>query len=160
MKNLTAIILIATSAYLVSARAEKDLKNTASVAPSAPAHTVANPCPAAAEMNHQHLQGVWRASVEGEGPSGSALLRLGQHPELDQSVRGTLQRGKSTAQVVGDVHEGELTLEESADGQHISATWLGTVVEGRCAQEIRGTWLPTDSDISKLFVLQKQLSPK
>ena len=31
-------------------------------------------------------------------------------------------------------------MEESIDGTHISATWLGDVVEGSCGREIRGTW--------------------
>jgi len=45
-------------------------------------------------------------------------------------------------QVVGDVDDGQLTLEESEDGKRISATWLGEVTEGRCGKEIRGTWSP------------------
>ena len=42
--------------------------------------------------------------------------------------------------LAGDVHKGEFTLEESADGKRISAVWTGDVVEGSCGKEIRGTW--------------------
>ena len=41
------------------------------------------------------------------------------------------------ALLVGDVDDGQLTLEESLDGKRISATWVGEVVEGSCAREIR-----------------------
>lgn len=109
-------------------------------------------------MSHRHLQGVWHTDLPGHG--GATVLRLGQHPELAGSVRGTLERAGQTAQVVGDVHAGELTLEESIDGKRISATWLGDVVEGLCGQEIRGQWHASTADdapeISVPFVLRKQ----
>ncbi|MBP6396133.1 MAG: hypothetical protein KA294_10045 [Giesbergeria sp.] len=113
-------------------------------------------------MDHRHLQGVWHADLPGHG--GATVLRLGQHPELAGSVRGTLERAGRTAQVVGDVHAGELTLEESMDGKRISATWLGEVVEGQCGKEIRGQWMSPGADggadgatdTSIAFVLRKQ----
>ena len=102
-------------------------------------------------MDHQHLQGRWHAQLQWPappaGPDGApaappatALLQLGPHPELAQSVRGTVQRGGVTAQVSGDVDGGELALEESINGTNISATWIGRVVDGSCGKEIRGTW--------------------
>ena len=58
-----------------------------------------------------------------------------------------MQRGGTTAQVSGDVDDGDLTLEESISGTNISATWTGRVVDGSCGKEIRGSWtqapLPT-----------------
>ena len=97
----------------------------------------------------------------------TAVLQLGPHPELAQSVRGTVQRGSATAQLSGDVDAGELTLEESINGTNISATWIGQVVAGSCGKEIRGTWnnaTPTPSAPSApaipppafTFVLRKQ----
>ena len=155
MKALTTLILIAASAYYTSASAQNDPKTL----PSA-SHT-SSACPRSADMTHQHLQGLWNAQLDGGAATG-ALLRLGPHPELGASVRGTVQRANATAQVTGDVHEGELTLEESTDGQRISATWLGTVVEGSCAREIRGTWSPASTDTTATppttpFVLRKQI---
>ena len=119
-------------------------------------------------MTHQHLQGRWRAELQSPGAdSGPAtaitVLQLAQHPELAQSVRGTVQRGNTTAQVSGDVDAGELTLEESINGTNISATWIGQVVAGSCGKEIRGTWnnaTPTPSAPSAPpipFVLRKQV---
>ena len=108
-------------------------------------------------MDQQHLQGVWRAELAGAATSGDAvLLRLGQHPELAGSVRGTVQRGTATSQITGDVHQGELALEESNDGKRISSTWIGDVVDGRCGQEIRGTWHNVHPETSTPFVLRKQ----
>ena len=109
-------------------------------------------------MDQRHLQGVWHSDLPGHG--GTTVLRLGQHPELAGSVRGTLERSGRTAQVAGDVHAGALTLEESMDGKRISATWLGDVVEGQCGKEIRGVWSSSGAnaaaDISVPFVMRKQ----
>ena len=119
-------------------------------------------------MTHQHLQGRWSAELQGAA-SGAApspattVLNLGPHPELAQSVRGTVQRGTTTAQVSGDVDAGELTLEESINGTNISATWIGQVVAGSCGKEIRGTWNnatpppPAPSAPPIPFVLRKQV---
>ncbi len=114
-------------------------------------------------MDHQHLQGRWLAQLQGASPDASgatATLQLGPHPELAQSVRGTVQRSGATAQVSGDVDGGDLTLEESINGTNISATWTGQVVDGSCGKEIRGTWNnanPTPSAPSAPFVLRKQV---
>jgi hypothetical protein len=127
-------------------------------------------------MNHHHLQGRWRAELQAGAeasppaqvglaqagqdppqPPTAAVLQLGPHPELAQSVRGTVQRGASTAQVSGDVDDGELTLEESINGTNISATWTGRVVDGSCGKEIRGTWNNAlTPHTPQPFVLRKQ----
>lgn len=163
MKPLTALILIAASAYLTSAIAQNDQKSVA----TSPAATATSACPSARSMEQQHLQGVWQAQfpaapaapaspdLPGQ-PASLVVLRLHQHPELAASVRGTVQRGGATAQVTGDVHEGGLTLEESTDGVRISATWLGDVVENSCAKEIHGTWNTNTPETSTPFVLRKQ----
>ena len=57
--------------------------------------------------------------------------------------------------LAGDVDDGELTLEESVNGQNISATWLGDVVEGSCGREIRGTWKAEGQAAWRGFVLRK-----
>ena len=58
--------------------------------------------------------------------------------------------------MAGDVEDGELTLEESADGVHIAATWLGDVVQGSCGREIRGTWTLDGQQAGSPFILRKQ----
>ena len=151
MKTFITLFLIAASAGGISARAENHLKISADAA-----------CPTAAQMDQRQLQGVWHTDLPGHG--GATVLRLGQHPELAGSVRGTLERAGQTAQVVGDVHAGELTLEESLDGKRISATWLGDVVEGQCGKEIRGQWSENAAaddalEVSVPFVLRKQAMP-
>lgn len=151
MKTFINLLLIAASAGGISARAENHLKISADAA-----------CPTAAQMDQRQLQGVWHTDLPGHG--GVTVLRLGQHPELAGSVRGTLERAGQTAQVVGDVHQGELTLEESLDGKRISATWLGDVVEGQCGKEIRGQWSENAAaddalEVSVPFVLRKQAMP-
>ena len=151
MKTFITLFLIAASAGGISARAENHLKISADAA-----------CPTAAQMDQRQLQGVWHTDLPGHG--GVTVLRLGQHPELAGSVRGTLERAGQTAQVVGDVHQGELTLEESLDGKRISATWLGDVVEGQCGKEIRGQWSENAAaddalEVSVPFVLRKQAMP-
>lgn len=147
MMRLQTLVSIAICIGAVSAWAQKDAQ------PS----TLA--CPTAASMDHRHLQGLWRAEFEGpaQGRLPGALLRLGPHPELAESVRGTVQRGSATAQVVGDVDDGALTLEESDNGTNISATWTGQVVDGSCGKEIRGTWSSAPAPERPVpFVLRKQ----
>lgn len=161
MKPLIALVLIAASAYVLSACAQKDLTHAA----AGPGATISTPaCPSATDMEQPHLQGVWHAqwpSVPGVPeapgqPASHAVLHLHQHPELAGSVRGTVQRGGATAQVTGDVHQGTLTLEESTDGVHISATWLGDVIENSCGKEIHGTWNTNTPELTTPFILRKQ----
>ena len=142
-------ILIAISACPTSATGQNDPKS-------------ATACPAAANMNHQHLQGRWHATLQAAAPDAAhppdatALLQLGPHPELAHSVRGTVQRGGASAQLSGDVDAGELTLEESVNGTNISATWTGQVVDGSCGKEIHGTWNNATPPTTLPFVLRKQ----
>ena len=144
-----AFILIATSPLITSAIGQNNPNPTAA-------------CPAAAEMDHQHLQGRWHATLQADSagvvpqPDTSAWLQLGPHPELAESVRGTVQRAGAIALLSGDVDEGELTLEESIDGTRISATWAGQVVDGSCGKEIHGIWTNAHPTTTLPFVLRKQ----
>jgi len=142
MKPSITLLLIAASACASSARGQNDIKPP-------------QPCPAAVDTSQAQLLGHWRAELQGR--SAPVLLQLTPHPELRESVHGTLQRDGTTVLLAGDVDEGQLTLEESTDGKHISANWLGTVQEGSCGKEIRGTWnSDTTPPISIPFVLRKQ----
>ena len=142
MKPLIAIFLIASYAVSTGARGQ-NLINQA----------VPASCPLAAEINPLHLYGLWRAEFEGL-PQGATLL-FEKHPELADSVSGSIKRDGVKALLAGDVDAGELTLEESLDGQRIAATWLGTVVENSCGKEIRGIWNNASTNAAYPFVLRK-----
>ena len=111
-------------------------------------------CPHSSEVTAQHLFGRWRAELEGRGPAGTLLLE--KHQLYSASVSGTIDRDGQRSKLAGDVEDGEFTLEESADGVHIAATWLGEVVEGSCGREIRGTWKPEREEQAHPFVLRKE----
>src|SRR5690606_33728772 len=72
---------------------------------------------------------------------GTVLLE--PHPEYAGSVRGKLRRSGAgqelQAVVSGDVTEGNFHLDESEDGQRMSAVWDGTAQD--CAGRIRITGL-------------------
>ena len=134
------IFLIAASALLVGACST----NASKTRPT---------CPTAAQMEQPELLGTWRAELRGQ--SAPVTLQLGKHPEWNGTVKGQITRSSGTAIVVGDVNQGKLTMEESADGKKVSGSWLGDVVDGSCAREIRGEWLD-DKDNSISFVMRKQ----
>ena len=109
-------------------------------------------CPTAQQMDQPELIGSWSASLRGVATP--VRLELGPHPEWDGTVKGSIIRAEGRSIVVGDVNQGKLTLEESADGKKVSGTWLGDVVEGSCGREIRGDWLDA-KDASIPFVMTK-----
>lgn len=114
----------------------------------------AAPCPQPDELQASDLYGLWRA--EFTPPALPATVLLERHPDLAGSVRGLLQRDGVRAWVSGDVDDGEFTLEESANGRNISATWLGEVVPESCGREIKGTWTSETQPQKPLhFVLRK-----
>lgn len=110
-------------------------------------------CPLNADMSDAQLLGEWTGSVEGLPQA--VRLRLDTHPRWKGSVKGTIERAGASRPMVGDVADGEVTLEESADGQRITATWLGDVVEGSCAREIRGDYIEGEDAPRRPFVLRK-----
>ncbi|HYD75188.1 hypothetical protein [Ramlibacter sp.] len=114
----------------------------------------AEPCPQPVDVTQADLLGLWHA--EFDGLAQGATLLLERHPEYAQSLRGGINRNGERGLVAADIEDGALTLEESADGRRIDATWLGEVVEGSCGREIRGTWLPRDEDAARSFVLRKR----
>ena len=139
-----ALFLIAACALPLGAAAQIDLKNTPSTAA----------CPSAAEVSAVYLYGLWRAEwADGGTPT---ELHLTRHPEMADSVRGTLSRDGATAQLAGDVDNGDFTLEESDNGRNISATWTGRVADTSCGKEIQGTWTNATNSTERRFVLRKQ----
>ena len=110
-------------------------------------------CPASADITAVHLYGLWHA--EWEGQTQGADVQFVRHPENAGSVRGHLIRNAVPVQLAGDVDNGEFSLEESIDGQRISATWVGAVVPTSCGKEIRGSWNNALNNTSTAFVLRK-----
>jgi hypothetical protein len=112
-------------------------------------------CPKAAAINARHMLGLWRA--EFVAPHPGATLLIERHPRYSESFSGAINRNGDRSQLAGDVEDGEFTLEESADGIKIAATWIGDVVEGSCGKEIRGTWKSSaETAPERRFVLRKQ----
>ena len=83
-------------------------------------------------------------------------MLLEAHPEFAGNFRGTVNRAGELRQLAGDVDDGDLTLEESADGVHIAAVWVGEIVEGSCGNEVRGAWKAEGSAAQRGFVLRRQ----
>lgn len=114
-------------------------------------------CPAPAEVGQVQLLGTWLARFDG-GPD-TAVLRLVPSPRHADGVSGTVERPGGqppTAQVAGDVDDGDFTLEESVDGRQIAATWTGRVMEDTCGKEIRGQWRRASDPDTRTFVLRRQ----
>jgi hypothetical protein len=114
----------------------------------------ADDCPAPDEVAQAQLLGTWQARIE--GVASPLTLTLVKHPEFAGTVRGQLERGGQRIELAGDVDNGDFTLEESANGRNITATWLGEVVEGSCGREIRGTWKSEGAGEARTFVLKKE----
>ena len=153
MKAAITTFLIASCGAFTAAYGQNDAKTPAPPA-SAPTAATTATCPGPTEVTHLHLYGLWQATW-GDAPA-PAELRLERHPELAESVRGTLRRGAQVSQVAGDVDDGDFTLEESDNGRNISATWTGRVVDTSCGKEIRGTWTNANNTRNTSFVLRKQ----
>ena len=116
------------------------------------------PCPTAADTTPADLYGLWRAEFA-KLPQFATLL-LEKHPELSDSLGGAISRDGVQARIVGDIEQGEFSLEESQDGLQISAGWLGTVLATSCGKEIRGTWTDTTTRNAYPFVLRKLPDPR
>jgi hypothetical protein len=111
-------------------------------------------CPHASEVRQADLVGLWKAEFDGVGHVGMLLLE--KHALYSESFSGAINRNGERRRLAGDVEDGEFTMEESADGVRIAATWLGEVVEGSCGREIRGTWTAEGDQAGRAFVLRKQ----
>ena len=145
-----------STALQPTAQATPQSTAQAKAAPKAARTASAQPplsCPEGEEMKDSQLQGEWTGTVEGQAQPVS--LQLGPHPQWKGNVKGTIARGADTRPMVGDVADDHITLEESADGKRITATWLGDVVEGSCAREIRGNYLEGEDAAPRPFVLRK-----
>lgn len=97
-------------------------------------------CPTAPDITTAHFLGPWSvtiAAMPGQ-KSERGLLQLRPHPVYSDSLKGELQRGAQTLQVVADWEDDTLTFEESQDGERISATWQARLVQGQCGRVFEG----------------------
>lgn len=104
-------------------------------------------------MTDKQLQGEWLGSIEGSDES--IRIVLGPHPEWEGNVKGSISRPGSAYPMVGDVNQGSVTLEESADGSRITGTWLGEVTEASCGTEIHGSYLEGENVPPHAFIMRK-----
>ena len=113
-------------------------------------------CPANADLTVRDLLGRWRAEFAGPGARPAIDLLLEPNPEWRASFAGHFQQAGRQVQVAGDLEDGVFTLEESADGVRIDATWTGQPVEGSCGREIRGSWRAAGDAANATFVLRRR----
>jgi hypothetical protein len=115
------------------------LAGIAGLTACAPPATSWTPPPAVgcsdSEITAEQLVGTWRVKLIGQDP---VTLVLRPHPEHEGSLRGALMQIPQHHAVAADIEDGEFTMEESRDGQRITATWLGKVQTGSCGQHIAG----------------------
>jgi hypothetical protein len=114
-------------------------------------------CLTASELKAPHLYGAWTVEMAASSAAGAASV-LGQvvlekNAEHADSISGWLTWNGSKVFVAGDIDEGSFSLEESDDGQRISAVWDGAVVSGSCSKAITGSRRAGDSLVS--FVLRR-----
>ena len=130
-------------------------------------------CPRAQDVGPQHLYGLWQADIYDKAlpddvrlppqhaASGKATLLFERHPEHADSLRGTLKLSDAKqghdlkGWLSGDIEDGELVMDESENGQSISAVWVGQVVGPSCGKEIRGTRRLAGEDEGQFVVLKK-----
>ena len=108
-------------------------------------------CTAAQDVKPEQLHGIWTVQLGDNTPTWR--LQLGPHPEHRGSLRGELTQGLLRYPVVADLAQGELTMEESHDGQRIAATWLGDVAQGSCGRLLVGERL-SPSQPTQAFRMQ------
>jgi len=110
-------------------------------------------CPSNADLRARDLLGAWRAQIAGE--DSPAALVLEPNPDWPDSLAGRISRNGRTARLAGDLEDGTFTLEESADGVRIDATWIGQPLVGSCGHEIRGSWQAGSQAHRRDFVLRR-----
>lgn len=124
--------------------------------------SAAQACPHGAEVRAAQLYGSWDVfwlapDISAPACAPHGRLRLGPSVEHPDGVRGRFVEGGTEVLIAGDVDEdGELALEQSADGRRIDATWVGPFTEGSCAGEVRGTWTRAADGTIRRFVLRQR----
>jgi hypothetical protein len=114
-------------------------------------------CLSASELKAPHLYGAWTVEMAASNAPGAASVRgqvvLEKNAEHPDSISGWLTWNGSKVFVAGDIDDGSFSLEESDDGQRISAVWDGSVAQGSCGKAIAGNRRAGDSLVS--FVMRR-----
>ncbi|MEN9844032.1 MAG: hypothetical protein RLZZ612_1861 [Pseudomonadota bacterium] len=153
----------AALAFPLSVMAENSAKSLAkkpsvNTAPHAavPASAIIPPCPLPEDIESKHLLGTWRVT-QPQHPDVSAVLELTRHPEHEDSVRGVLRPTQGQAPLavwlVGDIDEGELVMDESSDGQRISAIWTVRPTTDSCGRKWEGERRAAGEDVAEALVM-------
>lgn len=118
------------------------------------AQTATPPAPACETptfLEPARLSGLWQLTLWPENgsavqPVSTGAVLFERHPDYEGSVRGRLKRSGTgndrEAVLSGDVVDGEVNFDESADGVALDAVWIGE--PAACGQELRGTRRPSD----------------
>jgi hypothetical protein len=112
-------------------------------------------CTAVQDLVNTDLFGAWSLLLEGGGVSLVTRLEMVRNPEFAESLAGAYRWGESQREVFGDIEQGNLDLEESANGKDINALWKGRVLEGSCGQTIVGKRRSTVDNSEQNFVLRR-----
>lgn len=165
--SVRSLVLMAASVAITGANSQNVPR---------PATTIQSTCIAPVDLTTQWLYGLWDADFFDLPPSTGLLpqrsgevryrgsLRFERHREHANSVKGTLmlsgsagerEAKLSSAQLSGDVEDGEMILDESDDGQRISAVWVGTATVEGCGLIIKGTRRLAGEESGHLFVMTK-----
>ncbi len=116
-----------------------------------PAATPAPACETPGFLEPARLSGLWQLTLWPENGSPAQAVSTGavlfeRHPEYEGSVRGRLKRSDTgndrEAVLSGDVVDGEVNFDESADGVNLDAVWIGE--PAACGLELRGSRRPAD----------------
>jgi hypothetical protein len=118
-------------------------------------------------LTQDHLQGEWQVLWDDARPAGQAQsqasnkspsqtlnqtqtqpepLKFSPNAEHPDSLMGELAQGGRKVLLAGDFEDGQLVLEESLDGQRISATWTAQVKAGSCGTAFVGTRVAQDGE--------------
>lgn len=177
---LKSLILIACFHSFESAKAQNSIKNdAASVVAASPSNAAAPPaasaCPAPLEVNTLHLYGLWQVSFH-DGPlpadgqadalrhvTARTTILFERHPEHADSLRGAMKpiadahspTPVGTVWLSGDLEDGELILDESDNGQRISAVWVAHPTVNGCGKVFKGNRRLADSDTLQTFTMTK-----
>jgi hypothetical protein len=149
----STMVLIAACAAFPWATAQNSTPNNNGDSTEKPAAA----CPLPTEVRSTDLYGSWTLELQLPGSAAPAVQRgkltLDKNPEYADSVSGWLELGGTRVFVAGNIEGGSLSLEESDNGERISAVWEGAMAQGSCGKAITGTRRAGDE--AGQFVLRK-----
>ena len=178
MKRLVLSTLLAGTA-MGTAWAQN---SAAAAAPAAPAASTPHAaCPAPQALEAADLIGDWTVSWQPHqvdapaaatnpastnlppttkiAPSGpppaNGQIQFQRNPDYPESLVGVMFQGQVKHLLAGDVDEGLFTLEESTDGQHISANWVGRFQARDCGRSVSGNWISATGNQQWAFTLRR-----